>query len=42
MYDVCTHVIPSIIKLQTVLYRIKKIQDKFNNKYTKFNNTTCP
>ena len=39
MYNVWAHVIQSIIKLHTVMLRIKKIQFKFKYKYT--NNDTC-
>ena len=40
MYDVWTLVRQSIIKLHTVMFRIKKIQGKFKYKYS--NNNTCP
>ena len=40
MYDVRTHVIQSIIKLHTDMFRIKKIHGKFKYKYS--NNNTCP
>ena len=40
MYDFCTRVIPSIIKLHTVMFRIKKNQGKFKYKYTNYN--ICP
>ena len=40
MYDVCTHVIPSIIKLHTVMFKILKVQGKFKYKYA--NNNTYP
>ena len=34
MYDVWIHVIPSIIKLHTVMFKILKIQCTFKYKYT--------